>query len=264
MTTIFAGGVLSSLSDETVLEYFSAYGRLHGFRRVFNKDRSESGYAFFEIDREQAEAIVAEPHVIKNALINCKIAADSSKISVSQKDEMERKLYVSNLPPSTSDLDLLYLFGSFGKLAKAYLVRNRADGNCKNFGFVIFQRRGDLERLLQEAPVIRFRNRKVAIKKAVDRQTQKLKRNSQPTPQVVVARRQPSEELLGSTKCQLLKRAKQLNQAESNYSFNYPDFRREVSRPEPGLESQTNTCQSLGHNFFIASTTSRCPISLHN
>lgn len=59
-------------------------------------------------------------------------------IQQSQKSEMERKLYVSNLPPKTTDVELLDLFQQFGPVSKAYMVRNRVDGSCKNFGFVVF------------------------------------------------------------------------------------------------------------------------------
>lgn len=256
--------MVRSYKKDAILDYFSAYGRLHSFRRVYNKDYTESGYAFFEIDAHRAADFIQKPHVIRNALINCKIAADNTRISVSQKDEMERKLYVSNLPPNSSDLDLLYMFEPFGKLTKAYLVRNREDGSCKNFGFVIFQRKNDLDRLLEDPPVLRFRHRKVTIKKAVDRQTQKFKLNSQPTGQIVGARRQPSKELNGSTKTQILKRTLQLNEAESNYHFNHPDDRRMVETQDHDLESGRCTCNSFDQRYNFLSTNT-CPmIGLHN
>ena len=195
---------------------------MYNFRRMYNKDRKHSGYAFFDVDACKADTFVAKPHLIKNALINCKIAADNSKISQVQKDEMERKLYVSNLPSNTTDLDLLHLFQSFGKLTKAYLVRNRSDGSCKNFGFVIFQSMTDLQNVLNNPRVIKFKGRKLTIKQAVDRQTQCINRKTQNNPSLEVKdfHFPAYDEHEYSTKEQILKRSTLLNQLKRNYRFN--------------------------------------------
>lgn len=211
---------------------------------MYNKDKKESGYAFFDVESDRAESFVAKPHLVKHALINCKIAADNSKISQVQKDEMERKLYVSNLPPGTSDIDLLHLFEPFGRLTKAYLVRNRLDGSCKNFGFVIFQEQKDVEALLQDFPTIKFRQRKLTVKQAVDRQTQKHLKKTSLRPHYESIRRRASEERMCSSKLQLLNRTTQLNEEESNYKFNIPLPRR-PRIPVQRTSSLPGTSQSL-------------------
>lgn len=230
---------------ETILAYFSEFGVLHNFRRMYNKEKKESGYAFFDVDAQDAEAFVRKPHMVRNALINCKIAAENSKISLYQKDEMERKLYVSNLPPGTIDIDLLQLFEPFGNLTKAYLVRNRGDGSCKNFGFVIFHRKSDLDRLLDESPTIKFRHRKLTIKKAVDRQTQKQTKKTLPKGNRVDLQSQASREQISSTKLQLLKRTIFINETEANYQFN---LKGQVTDPV-GMDlspmSMVRTCNSF-------------------
>lgn len=261
-TTIFAGGVLSSLSDESILRHFANLGRLHNFRRMYNKEKKDSGYAFFDVDSDCVEAFVAKPHMIRNALINCKVAADNSRISLHQKDEMERKLYVSNLPPGTSDIDLLTLFESFGRLTKAYLVRNRADGTCKNFGFVIFQKKSDVDKLLEFSPVIKFRHRKVTIKKAVDRQTEKIKRKGQ----TVDHRRQPAIEPTSSTKYEILKRTSMLDEAEANYHYNYAEKRAQPVGPASSPDSWPKTSHFLSNPAHPSLTADRLQAGrqLHN
>lgn len=213
---------------------------------MYNKEKKESGYAFFDVDAQDAEAFVRKPHMVRNALINCKIAADNSKISLYQKDEMERKLYVSNLPPGTVDLDLLQLFESFGNLAKAYLVRNRGDGSCKNFGFVIFQRKSDLDRLLDGSPVVKFRNRKLTIKKAVDRQTQKQTKKTLTRDHKVDLPDYASREQISSTKLQLLKRTILINEAEANYQFNLEAQVVGTMGPGSSPMSMVRSCNSFG------------------
>lgn len=223
---IFAGGVLSSISDATLVNYFSNYGKVYNFRRAFNKEKKECGYAFFEVDYPTSDLIVAQPHLIGDALINCKLAADNTKIAQTQKDEMERKIFVSNLPMNTTDLDLYYYFGEIGKLSKAYMVRNRFDGTTKNFGFVIFQTHNELQKVLRMAENLSFRGRKISVRQARDRVTQKVILS---TPVIAKFTDETMDPNVGSTEestlSQALRVSYNLNQSTTNYRLNIDSCR---------------------------------------
>jgi RNA recognition motif-containing protein len=49
---------------------------------------------------------------------------------------MEAKLYVGNLPYNTVDADLQTLFSQAGTVTSAQVIRDRASGRSKGFGFV--------------------------------------------------------------------------------------------------------------------------------
>ena len=49
---------------------------------------------------------------------------------------MEAKLYVGNLPFSTDDGDLQTLFAQAGTVTSAQVIKDRASGRSKGFGFV--------------------------------------------------------------------------------------------------------------------------------
>lgn len=49
---------------------------------------------------------------------------------------MEAKLYVGNLPFSTTDADLQGLFAQAGTVKSAQVIKDRASGRSKGFGFV--------------------------------------------------------------------------------------------------------------------------------
>ena len=49
---------------------------------------------------------------------------------------MESKLYVGNLPYSTTDADLQSLFSQAGTVTSASVVKDRDSGRSKGFGFV--------------------------------------------------------------------------------------------------------------------------------
>lgn len=49
---------------------------------------------------------------------------------------MEAKLYVGNLPFSTTDADLQDMFAQAGTVKSAQVIKDRASGRSKGFGFV--------------------------------------------------------------------------------------------------------------------------------
>ena len=49
---------------------------------------------------------------------------------------MEAKLYVGNLPFTTGDADLQSLFSQAGTVKSAQVIKDRASGRSKGFGFV--------------------------------------------------------------------------------------------------------------------------------
>ena len=49
---------------------------------------------------------------------------------------MEAKLYVGNLPFSSGDADLQNLFAQAGTVKSAQVIKDRASGRSKGFGFV--------------------------------------------------------------------------------------------------------------------------------
>ncbi len=49
---------------------------------------------------------------------------------------MGKRLYVGNLPYSTSSADLEAMFGAFGKVTSAQVIQDRDTGRSKGFGFV--------------------------------------------------------------------------------------------------------------------------------
>lgn len=50
-----------------------------------------------------------------------------------------KKLYVGNLPYSTTDADLRELFAAAGAVATATIIMDKMSGRSKGFGFVEFE-----------------------------------------------------------------------------------------------------------------------------
>jgi hypothetical protein len=264
------------------MEHFSKFGPLQNYRRMYNRENKDSGYAFFEVDRQISHFITQRPHLVGDALINCKVAAMDCDISEVQRNEMERKLFVSNLPSNTKDLELYNYFESFGALTKAYMVRNRQDGSCKKFGFVVFEQVADLEEILSSQKPIKFKGRKLTIKKAVDRMTQKTiqKKSSATCAQSFFLNNQlhllserglhqpltrTAEQFEGSrkdssetTKILILSHALELDETTDNYRLNRPCSQAFQACPKGTVES-TRRSETLGFSDAYLNANSRRP-----
>lgn len=57
-------------------------------------------------------------------------------------------IYVGNVPYTATETDLEDLFGEYGPVATATIIRDRYDGRSKGFGFVEMENQEDGERAI--------------------------------------------------------------------------------------------------------------------
>ena len=58
-------------------------------------------------------------------------------------------IYVGNVPYAATEEDLEELFGEYGPVATATIIRDRYDGRSKGFGFVEMENQEDGERAIE-------------------------------------------------------------------------------------------------------------------
>jgi len=61
-----------------------------------------------------------------------------------------KKLYVGNLPYSTSDNDLREMFAGIGEVASATIIMDKMSGRSKGFGFVEFANDADADKAIEQ------------------------------------------------------------------------------------------------------------------
>ena len=62
---------------------------------------------------------------------------------------MAKKLYVGNLPFSTTDQELAGMFGEFGSVISAKVIMDRDSGRSKGFGFVEMDGDSDADQAIE-------------------------------------------------------------------------------------------------------------------
>jgi RNA recognition motif-containing protein len=80
-------------------------------------------------------SVIAGSHAHKNPYC-CESGFTFTAHTQEKSIAMEAKLYVGNLPYTTVDADLETLFSQAGTVKSAQVIRDRASGRSKGFGFV--------------------------------------------------------------------------------------------------------------------------------
>lgn len=76
------------------------------------------------------------------------------------------RIYVGNLPYSVSDDDLRDVFGQFGELASAEVVKDKFSGQSKGFGFVDMPDNADAQQAIKSLNDTNLKGRKLTVNEA--------------------------------------------------------------------------------------------------
>ena len=79
---------------------------------------------------------------------------------------MEAKLYVGNLPFTVGDADLQSLFSQAGTVKSAQVIKDRASGRSKGFGFVEMSSDQEAEKAISALNGTDFDGRNIVVSEA--------------------------------------------------------------------------------------------------
>jgi len=79
---------------------------------------------------------------------------------------MGRKLYVGNLPYTTSEDELRELFGRAGQVDTVNVVRDQATGRARGFAFIEMASDGDAEKAIAELNEAQLGGRSLTVNEA--------------------------------------------------------------------------------------------------
>ncbi len=76
------------------------------------------------------------------------------------------RIYVGNLPYSVTDDDLRNIFGEFGELAAAEVIKDKFSGQSKGFGFVDMPNNSDADAAIKALNETDMKGRKLTVNEA--------------------------------------------------------------------------------------------------
>ncbi len=86
-------------------------------------------------------------------------------------------IYVGNVPYAATETELEELFGQYGPVATATIIRDRYDGRSKGFGFVEMENQEDGERAIGELDGQDLMGRPLKVNPARPREERRPQRN---------------------------------------------------------------------------------------
>lgn len=79
---------------------------------------------------------------------------------------MAKKLFVGNLPYTTTNEDLGEFFAQFGEVLSAAVIMDRATGRSKGFGFVEMTNDAEADAAIAQGDGSEFEGRKLTVSEA--------------------------------------------------------------------------------------------------
>lgn len=138
---VFIKNLDTSLDNKALHDTFAAFGTVLSCKVAVDRNGQSKGYGFVQYDNDESAQIAIKQ--LNGMLINDKQVFVGLFIRRHERSQGNgspkfTNVYVKNLSEATTDEDLKKLFGTYGTITSAVVVR---DGNGKSrcFGFINFQ-----------------------------------------------------------------------------------------------------------------------------
>lgn len=134
-----------SIDNKALHDTFSAFGNILSCKIATDPSGQSKGYGFVQFDNEESAQNAIDK--LNGMLINDKQVYVGQFLRKQERETALNKtkfnnVYVKNLSESTTDEDLNKIFGEFGTITSAVVMRD-GDGKSKCFGFVNFENADD-------------------------------------------------------------------------------------------------------------------------
>ncbi|URE38514.1 Polyadenylate-binding protein [Musa troglodytarum] len=173
---IFVKNLDKPICNGQLFDIFSAFGRIVSCTIAKDASGQSKGYGFVQF--EQEEAAQNAINEMNGMLLNNKPVFVGPFIRKKERQNSLDKtkfsnVFVKNLSESTTNEDLENIFGEYGKITSAIVMREE-DGKSKCFGFVNFEIPDDAARAVQELNGQKFDDKEWYVGKALKKPEREL------------------------------------------------------------------------------------------
>ncbi|XP_077220325.1 poly(A)-binding protein 5 [Tasmannia lanceolata] len=142
---VFIKNLDTSIDNKALHDTFAAFGTVLSCKVATDDSGQPKGYGFVQFEHEEAAQNAIKR--LNGMLINDKQVYVGLFVRRQERDQPNgspkfTNVYVKNLSETTTDEDLKNVFGNYGPITSAIIMRD-ANGNSRGFGFVNFQNPDD-------------------------------------------------------------------------------------------------------------------------
>ncbi|KAB2023476.1 hypothetical protein ES319_D06G021400v1 [Gossypium barbadense] len=165
---IFIKNLDKSIDHKALHDTFSAFGNILSCKISTDGFGQSKGYGFVQFDSEESAQNAIDK--LNGMLINDKQVYVGHFLRKQERETTSSKtkfnnVYVKNLSESTTDEDLKTIFGEYGEITSAVVMRD-ADGKSKCFGFVNFEIADDAAKAVEALNGKKFEEKEWYVGKA--------------------------------------------------------------------------------------------------
>ncbi|CAL9223001.1 unnamed protein product [Arabidopsis halleri] len=148
---IFIKNLDKSIDHKALHDTFSVFGNIISCKVAVDSSGQSKGYGFVQYETEEsAQKAMGQ---LNGMLLNDKQVYVGPFLRRQERDSTGNKtiftnVYVKNLAESTTDDDLKNIFGEFGKITSAVVMKD-GEGKPKGFGFVNFENADDAAKAVE-------------------------------------------------------------------------------------------------------------------
>lgn len=149
---IFIKNLDKSIDNKALYDTFCVFGNILSCKVATDASGESKGYGFVQYERDEAAQAAIDK--LNGMLMNDKKVYVGPFIRKQERDNSPgqvkfNNVYVKNLSENTTEDDLKEIFGKFGTITSAVVMRE-GDGRSKCFGFVNFESPDDAAQAVQE------------------------------------------------------------------------------------------------------------------
>ncbi|KAL0366224.1 UNVERIFIED_CONTAM: Polyadenylate-binding protein 8 [Sesamum radiatum] len=187
---IFIKNLDKTIDNKALHDTFSSFGNILSCKIATDPNGQSKGYGFVQFDTEEAAQSAIDK--LNGMLINDKQVYVGHFLRKQERDTASSKtkfnnVYVKNISETTTDDDLKNIFGEYGTITSAVVMRD-ADGKSKCFGFVNFENADDAAKAVEALNGKKFDDKEWYVGKAQKKseREQELKNRFEQTAREVV------------------------------------------------------------------------------
>ncbi|KAL0432531.1 UNVERIFIED_CONTAM: Polyadenylate-binding protein 2 [Sesamum latifolium] len=187
---IFIKNLDKTIDNKALHDTFSSFGNILSCKIATDPNGQSKGYGFVQFDTEEAAQSAIDK--LNGMLINDKQVYVGHFLRKQERDTASNKtkfnnVYVKNISETTTDDDLKNIFGEYGTITSAVVMRD-ADGKSKCFGFVNFENADDAAKAVEALNGKKFDDKEWYVGKAQKKseREQELKNRFEQTAREVV------------------------------------------------------------------------------
>lgn len=165
---IFIKNLDKAIDHKALHDTFSTFGSILSCKVATDSSGQSKGYGFVQYDSEESAQKAIEK--LNGMLLNDKQVYVGPFLRKQERDMAADKakftnVFVKNLAESTTDEDLNKIFGEFGPITSAVVMKD-AEGNSKCFGFVNFENADDAAQAVESLNGHKLDNKEWYVGKA--------------------------------------------------------------------------------------------------